>query len=173
MYAWVDWNGNLQFEETERIDMSQFDAANESHGTFVVPQTAVLDTVIMRVRNIYTTGSHVADPCNSYFGEVEDYSLVVQNPVLGIEDELGENELYSLTTAVFPNPTTGNIIIQHPDTELHEVRIFDIFGKKLIPASVKHEQDQTELNLGSVPPGLYLLELSDGKKGSVVKVVKQ
>lgn len=82
-YAWIDWNNNLIFDaESEEILMSDFDN-NNSYGTFTVPADARLGTTLMRVRNIYSTNPF-HDPCNTYAGEVEDYSIVIENAPLSV-----------------------------------------------------------------------------------------
>ena len=76
-YGWIDFNQNGEFDESELIEMSAFDDNEISRGTFTVPPAAVLGTTRLRVRSIFLT-NQVADPCGDYFGEVEDYSVVIQ-----------------------------------------------------------------------------------------------
>ncbi len=71
--AWIDFDGDSDFEEEEFITMSAIDGDHQSFGTFTVPDNAVTDGLIrMRVRNVWD-GPMV--PCGSDFGEVEDYSI--------------------------------------------------------------------------------------------------
>lgn len=82
-YAWIDWNNNLFFDDPgEEIDMSDY-VANNSYGTVTVPADAQLGTTLMRVRSIYST-TPIHDPCNGYFGEVEDYSIVIEDAPLAV-----------------------------------------------------------------------------------------
>lgn len=73
--AWIDYNYNAIFEDEEFIEMSDFDADDQSFGTFTVPDHATLnDTVRLRVRSSY--GAEL-DPCgDAIAGDVEDYSIV-------------------------------------------------------------------------------------------------
>ena len=72
-HAWIDFNQNYEFEDTEKISMSPY-VDDISTGTVSVPANAVLGETRMRVRNIYSADV-INDPCNDYFGEVEDYSV--------------------------------------------------------------------------------------------------
>ncbi|MDG1913327.1 MAG: GEVED domain-containing protein [Crocinitomix sp.] len=74
--TWIDYNYNAVFEEEEFIEMSDFDADDQSFGTFTVPAHATLnDTVRMRVRSAYAAE---LDPCGGAIaGDVEDYSIVL------------------------------------------------------------------------------------------------
>jgi hypothetical protein len=173
MYAWADWNNNNIFEETERISMSSFNASNESIGTFTVPQNAVLDTVTLRVRNIYTTGLHIADPCNNYFGEVEDYSLVVNSAPLEFGEEVTEGTETELASSVYPNPTTGLLTIQHPEPRHYVIHVFDVFGKTVRQISHEKETSQTSIDLGTLPEGVYFLNIADGHITQTIKIMKQ
>jgi hypothetical protein len=75
--AWIDWDRDANFEANEQITMGAFNASHQAFGTFTVPPHAVLnDTLRLRVRNYYGTGS--PSSCGTQTGEVEDYSIVVR-----------------------------------------------------------------------------------------------
>ena len=81
--AWIDWNGNYEFEEEERILFSSGDGPYQE--SFVVPQNAAHQTTRLRVRMQFGP-DYVPDPCrHSGFasGETEDYSVVVNNCIEG------------------------------------------------------------------------------------------
>lgn len=74
-HAWVDWDRDGTFEETEYIGMT-IPANNTSTGQLTVPVSTLEGATTMRVRGVFST-DHV-DPCGSAFGEVEDYTLSVR-----------------------------------------------------------------------------------------------
>ncbi len=80
IYAWLDYNVDGNFDENERIIMSSIETVNNSSsGTIIIPETAEAGLTRLRVRVIY--GDQVpADPCGSYFGEVEDYTIEIVEP---------------------------------------------------------------------------------------------
>ncbi len=82
MFMWVDWNHDGDFQPNEQIVMSALDTDHKSSASFTVPHVQVIpDTVLMRIRSVYGNNL-VADPCNGYFGEVEDYSFVLRDLVM-------------------------------------------------------------------------------------------
>lgn len=78
-YAWIDFDRNGIFDVSEEIIMSTFDANSASQGTFTVPPLTAYGATTMRVRCIYDQPGN-NDPCNSYFGEVEDYTINLIDP---------------------------------------------------------------------------------------------
>jgi hypothetical protein len=66
---------------------------------------------------------------------------------------LGENNIHEME--VFPNPTSDELIIRHPE-ETTRIILFDCFGKNLmeiIPTS-----SETILDLSTLPAGAYFLQ---------------
>jgi photosystem II stability/assembly factor-like uncharacterized protein len=156
MFAWVDWNGNGTVSEPgEQLLMSALDGDHKSYTTFTVPHVpAVPDTVTMRVRAVYAN-QPVADPCGDYFGEVEDYSIVLRDlNMVGLAD------VPSQGLRVWPNPTRDQVRLSwggDPAAEW-ELRVSDLQGRAVLPMRRIHGSTQ-RLDLRSLAPGLYLVEL--------------
>ena len=76
---------------------------------------------------------------------------------------------------LYPNPTTGLVTIRlNPETcNLNpEIRVFDIYGRRLQMISVAGET--TQIDLSQYATGIYLVKLvNDGKVVATGKVVKQ
>lgn len=73
-HAWVDWNRDGVFGPDEHITMD-LPLNNISNGSLSVPSNAQEGVTTMRVRVVYSETHN--DPCGSAFGEVEDYTLLV------------------------------------------------------------------------------------------------
>ncbi len=75
---------------------------------------------------------------------------------------------------IFPNPTSGNVtvLMNHSNQSKVEgtVTVFDFSGKQVISQSIYSE---TELNLNSLPAGVYLVKVTSGAETFTQKVVKQ
>ncbi len=74
VYAWIDFDRNGVFDATDLIPMSPINRSiHESIGNFSIPMLSSGITT-MRVRVIYAD-PNTAEPCQNYFGEVEDYTI--------------------------------------------------------------------------------------------------
>lgn len=77
VYAWMDFNRNGIFDETESIAMSTIDpTTRRSTGTITIPSSAIIGKIGLRTRVIYSS-SPTPYPCGDYFGEVEDYAIEI------------------------------------------------------------------------------------------------
>jgi GEVED domain/Secretion system C-terminal sorting domain len=75
--AWIDFNKNANFDNSEYITMSSFNSSHISNGSFTVPANAMMNTPLrMRVRSNYYV-STVQSCGSSIYGEVEDYTIVI------------------------------------------------------------------------------------------------
>lgn len=77
---WIDWNNDDDFNDVgERVGYVIVAAGWSNQFTFTVPASATIGTLNMRVRMSYLTDDGAIVPCGtSQWGEVEDYSVVVQ-----------------------------------------------------------------------------------------------
>lgn len=78
--------------------------------------------------------------------------------------------------AIFPNPTTGDFIIniKNDVNSLYSVNIFDVIGKKVHNTSISKNTTDMEipLNLGNLPNGIYIIEISNSNSKYVKKLEK-
>jgi len=84
VYAWVDWNMNYEWEQggDEEFMLTNVGGAGQTfEGAITVPAGTPNGLYRMRVRMTYSTAP---TPCgNSSYGEVEDYSIMVGQPIYG------------------------------------------------------------------------------------------
>ena len=79
VYVWIDFNGDMVFDNnTELISMSALNGNVTSTGTVNVPCVPTSYSTRMRVRVIFAD-PNVPEPCGSLFGEVEDYTIEINN----------------------------------------------------------------------------------------------
>jgi hypothetical protein len=72
---------------------------------------------------------------------------------------------------VYPNPTTGKLMIAQTNPKIIDITIIDNLGRMLI---YKKSEDHTiELDLGNLPSGMYCLLIEDGEQIVNRKIVKQ
>jgi photosystem II stability/assembly factor-like uncharacterized protein len=87
----------------------------------------------------------------------------------GIEEKQGYRRRFSLN----PNPATNKITIstnEIPEEEIH-VTIYTLEGKKLVDKTSRF-RNQTELDIGSLSVGLYLVKIKAGPLVEIDKLVK-
>jgi photosystem II stability/assembly factor-like uncharacterized protein len=157
MFLWVDWNHDGDFQLTEQVVMSDIDSDHNSYGSFTVPHVPIIpDTVTMRVRCIYGTNI-VADPCNNYFGEVEDYSIVVRDVVL-----VGVPEVQAAGLHVAPNPARDEVIVRWTisSASTSTIRLRDMQGRQVLPTA-STQQTHYSLQLSALAQGIYLIEVEN------------
>lgn len=167
--AWIDWNQDLDFDDAnEEYDLGT--AVNTPDGptnlsplTILVPQNALNGNTIMRVSAKYN-GSPTS--CETGFdGEVEDYSIVVNNTLGILENSFETNPI------IYPNPTHGNFSIDLGATyKFLSVTISDITGK-IIQTKKYSENQFINLNL-SVSTGVYLIKIESEGKKAVIRLLK-
>ena len=107
-------------------------------------------------------------------GQRDEVSVDVQ------VDEPTRNPLF-LTLWIYPTPTSGRgrVRINHPAAarEMYSLKLFDLQGIEVLdlshqlPAQSSSEQLEFEIELGSVPSGVYFLQLTTEVGRRSVKVL--
>ena len=91
-----------------------------------------------------------------------------------IENVTGVETADTPLARVYPNPTDGTITIETrgfiPLSDSYILTISDINGKILLRQTVSDQI--TQLDVSAYPSGVYLLTIDDGKRQSVMRVVK-
>ena len=105
---WIDWNNDDDFIDVgERVGYVIVAAGWSNQFTFTVPATATIGTLNMRVRMSYLTDDGAIVPCGtSQWGEVEDYSVVVQampSGILSLTCGVNQTIVASTQGSVVPN----------------------------------------------------------------------
>ncbi len=66
---------------------------------------------------------------------------------------------------IYPNPTTGKLTMDNGQLSMGEVAVMDVFGRKLW-SGIPHNG---QLDLSSLPSGIYSLKPENGQTTKVVK----
>lgn len=172
-YVWIDWDQNEVFDSSELM-VNNVNCNNDlTNFTINVPSTALSGTTRMR---IICDGSGFGDtyalPCSdysSYYSESEDYNVVIPFAT-SIADV---NILQSCS--VFPNPTSGNTLINFTLSSATNVSInvVDMFGKcvkKITSSSLDAGKHETMLNAGELSNGIYFLQICAGNQVVLRKI---
>jgi len=189
--VYVDWNRDGIFAHPfERVSTAT--GAGTRSATLSVSATQPGGEYRMRV---VMSNATVTGPCQATgFGEAEDYTLVVNNPVSGFdginERDLTDDKIAQENTLrrqgsdiqempewrFWPNPTTGfvNINGYWSDEERVGIRVINATGQIVEEIQVSDPASgQQQIDLSHLPNGLYMLRLDCSKGQSVKQLVIQ
>jgi photosystem II stability/assembly factor-like uncharacterized protein len=147
--AWIDYNNDTVFSESEALPFGPIDATNYAYATFTAPQYSGIDTVRMRVRVMDSTLS--ADPCNYFDGEVEDFSVIL----IGNDVSLGEQNIS--WPSLYPNPTKDILYFRGlKSSEYPSYRIYSLSGALIMEGQSANLNEG--LSLKGLAKGSYIFE---------------
>jgi len=164
MAAWIDFNKNGVFEDTERVLDMPITAlpvgATPNTTTFVVPSTAVINSPLrMRVVTILMDPAYVglslpdSFACGTFYnGEVEDYTVVVGTPSLGTSDVANPNNGIQL----YPNPA-ADILNVTKVSDKATYKIYSVAGQLLDSGNI----NGGKINVSSLIKGGYMITIDE------------
>jgi len=79
---------------------------------------------------------------------------------------IGENRFQDII--VFPNPTTGELIVTSDERQVTSIEVFDVYGRKVSSQHLNISTSQYLINISHLRAGVYFLRIGE----KVVKVVK-
>jgi PKD repeat protein/uncharacterized protein YegP (UPF0339 family) len=115
--VWIDWNQDGDFDDADEVVMAKKGRYTEAKASFQVPAHAIKGIATrMRIRLNYQVTSPLPCGNDTYFGEVEDYSIVVSDNVQSIGSapvanfSLGLNYINEGESIYFQNTSTGSVL---------------------------------------------------------------
>ena len=84
--------------------------------------------------------------------------------VLGLEDEKGSN-LFS----VYPNPSNGQFCINQPMAKRYKLQINNLIGQTILSLDLNSEKECVDL--GNLPTGVYIINLSSSHSSVTGKII--
>ncbi len=143
--AWIDWNQDFIFSDSEKVYFSSdAEALSAVAFTVNVPADAVLGATRIRLKGVNGWEGSGACGYNS-FGEVEDYTF-------NVEESLGVDGVTINNYKIFPNPTSGFATIQTTE-QVKEVAVYNMIGQQ-VSKSITNE-----INLSAVEQGVYMVHI--------------
>ena len=163
---WVDWNKDLVLDVSE-VQFSTTAYGNGPFtGTITVPDATPDGEYRMRVLIDYNDNNPGDDaPCSfgSGRGEVEDYSVMVDNTLSTIDFD-GK----SLFT-YYPNPV-NNILTLNAQKAISNISVLNMLGQEVIsttPHNMSNEVDMSDLKSGA-----YFVRVTIGNSIETIKIIK-
>lgn len=163
--VWIDYNQNDAFEANEFIDLPIFNSSQHIYqGNFTVPESSIKGSTRMRVRAVYNNSMV---PCNSAFGEVEDYTINIETITA-----ISSITLNSQMLNVYPNPTKSvlNVEIVGIEEEDAIFQIFNIEGQLMFIEKLGMKR-KIKIGTSSFKSGLYFIRVNYNDKSVYGKFV--
>jgi len=74
---------------------------------------------------------------------------------------------------IFPNPASAEIRIQHPESGIEQIEIYNAVGQLFNQCAIHHSQSDIALDVSTLKPGLYFLRMRAGDEMIVRKFIKE
>lgn len=84
----------------------------------------------------------------------------------------GLEEINGVPVSIFPNPTSDIVHIVHPDMHLAEVSVADLSGKDQLISNQIMNKDQQQIDISSLPAGVYLVTVTIDQVSSTKRLIK-
>ena len=158
--VFIDYNGNGLFTDAgETVWTKAISTTTPVTGSFTIPLATTLGAKRMRVSMKY---NGIPTSCETIpYGQVEDYT--VNASVAARMTEVANNTDISFN--LYPNPVTTDVLNVSNLDETSEYSLFNLMGQELGKGKI---ENGSEINVGLLTAGTYLITISN-KKGSTTK----
>lgn len=161
--AWIDFNRDGIFSDSEMIFSSLPNKTTPVSGTFSVPMDAYTGkNIIMRVALAYQ--NQPADGCNSQeYGEIEDYPV-------NIQAQLSTNDVVKdkASIQIYPNPVTDVLNVTQISSKA-TFSITNMVGQKVMSGQIS----DNKISVSRLSTGAYIISIEDKGTTSNLKFVKK
>ncbi|MFT5970389.1 MAG: hypothetical protein ACI8ZO_000899, partial [Flavobacteriales bacterium] len=87
---------------------------------------------------------------------------------------IGISEIEKELIHVYPNPTTGVLKVRFEQASKGQLEVYNLMGEMVYQQKGAYIRNQAvEIDLGSLPAGVYSIQMSDGNSRYTTKVLKQ
>lgn len=167
LMAWIDYNNDGTFSSSEVV-LNSTNRFNHAVA-LTVPMSAVINTPLrLRLMSDFV-GSGLAPCDNVQWGQVEDYTVRIADPI-GIstfEPTVSFN--------VFPNPFKEEIqvALEDPYNEERKLVVYDLSGRMILNEIMKAGVVEQTLNLGHLGNGMYVIKVSSSHFTRTQKILHE
>ncbi|MDR0205925.1 MAG: T9SS type A sorting domain-containing protein [Bacteroidales bacterium] len=104
-------------------------------------------------------------------GTIEVDFILPGEYTLGIGEYVGLNE-WGNNIRIYPNPTTGHLIIDNGQFTIINVEVFDIFERRQSSNLQFISSSQHQINISHLPPGIYFVKIQTEIGTKMQKLIK-
>jgi hypothetical protein len=172
--AWIDFNDDLVFEESERLISGEFFSVFGELDNFelVIPVGANEGPHVLRVKAIDTSSDgDVLDPCSDYtFGETQDYTVDIQ-AVLGIGDSAFVASNFTVIT--LPNNQFELSFNASTFNGVLPVYVYNMLGQNLAYYVLKSNGSlySKTIDMSYVSAGVYFIKVGNRDENKVHRII--
>ncbi len=165
--VWIDYNNDGDFDDANE---ELFQSSGYFHKrSITIPHEAQMGEVLrMRVASEYWDFTPTS--CNTVYGDIEDYGILLDTSTSIYDPNLPEFSLM-----VTPNLSSGQLSINvrsEKPKELH-LQVNDLIGQTIYSEKINTGKNSSSIDLEDLPKGLYLITVSDGETQLVEKIILQ
>jgi hypothetical protein len=109
-------------------------------------------------------------------GEVEDYTINIVPNTTRDSEEITNTNVETITTEItkldfklYPNPVKGEIVYFSDIENNTSYRIFNQMGQQVANGFT----DNNSVNVGTLTPAIYIIEVTDGKSVGTKRFIKE
>jgi hypothetical protein len=152
------------------LDMAYAGGDDSEHELSFVPSFEEWNTYDMPLSNFTSLNSteHIAQLIISG-APVASGVVYIDNVLFRNENNIGLGENNSSEIEVYPNPTSDQLIIRHPE-ETTRIILFDCLGKNLM--EITPTSSETILDLSTLPAGAYFLQSEHASQKITRRIAK-
>lgn len=149
--VWIDYNQDGDFTDSgEQVYVRSRTKATPISGSFTVPSSALNGATRMRVSMKYNANPTACETFS--YGEVEDYTVIISNPVQGIT---GDTNLKNAEMTLYPNPAKHTLNILLVEAIGRDYVIYNTVGQVVGKGSYTENID-----VSSLQSGVYIIEVN-------------
>jgi len=174
--VWIDFNQDGNFASNELVYSKSKTKASSVSGSFIIPSTAVQGATRMRVSMKYNSFPTACEVFTN--GEVEDYTVtIVAGATVKLENDnetidssaTVKKEPSSLSFKLYPNPVKGETLYFTDIEGNASYRIFNLMGQQIANGYT----DNNSVNVSTLKPGSYIIEVSDNASAGSKRFIKE
>ncbi|MBI2793018.1 MAG: T9SS type A sorting domain-containing protein [Ignavibacteria bacterium] len=159
--VWIDYNGDLEYAESEAVVSLDYQTFGTTTATFQVPSDAQQGVTGMRIAvKMSSDGGHTAPtPCDDppdplgFHGEIEDYRVDLYNDVANSVDA----DYAASAVKISPNPASGIVhLTMPPQFTGSALTVLNSIGREVYKIDNTNHSD-IDLDLSAILTGSYYI----------------
>ncbi|UOK43614.1 MULTISPECIES: fibronectin type III domain-containing protein [Flavobacterium] len=173
--VWIDFNKDGNFGSNELVFSKSKTKSTSVSGSFIIPSTALTGATRMRISMKYNAFPTACEVFTN--GEVEDYTVnITSNATVKIDNETSDDsaavvkeEVSTLSFKLYPNPVKDETLHFSGIENNAPYRIFTLTGQQIANGNINNNA----INVGTLPLGMYIIEITDGKSVGTKRFIKE